>query len=227
MSNLKIRLILADDHPALLSGIRHDLSALPTLDVVGTASNSGEIVKLLNAVACDILITDYAMPGGEYGDGIRLLTYLRRIYPKLRIVVFTTIENPALAQEIAKLGVHAVLSKSHNTGHLISAIHAVYAGATYFRSTSRGQESALSEPIPTGDARTLTLSPREMEVVRMFVSGLSVSEIAERLHRTKQTISSQKTRAMRKLGIDRDADLFRFAYETGIEVATDAPKPDE
>ncbi|MFL9966524.1 response regulator transcription factor [Paraburkholderia sediminicola] len=223
---MKIRLILADDHPALLSGIKHDLSALPTLDVVGTAANSGEIVKLLNAVACDVLITDYAMPGGEYGDGITLLTYLRRTYPKLRIVVFTTIENSAITQEIAKLGVHAVLSKSQDTGHLISAVHAVYAGATYFRSTSRG-EGALPEPTATGDARTRKLSPREMEVVRMFVSGLSINEIAERLHRTKQTISSQKNRAMRKLGIDRDADLFRFAYETGLEVATDAPKPDE
>lgn len=227
MSNLKIRLVLADDHPALLSGIKHDLSVVPTLEVIGTATDSGELVKLLNKNACDVLITDYAMPGGEFGDGMTLLAYLQRTYPELKIVVFTTIENPALAQEIAKLGVQAVLSKSHDTGHLISAVHAVYAGATYFRSTSRAREGALAESALGADARTRTLSTREMEVVRLFVSGMSINEIAERLHRTKQTISAQKTRAMRKLGIDRDADLFRFAYETGIEVATAPSKQSE
>jgi two-component system capsular synthesis response regulator RcsB len=224
MSNMKIRLVLADDHPAVLSGIKHGLAVLPTLEVIGTAADSGELIKLLDMKACDVVITDYAMPGGEYGDGMTLLAYLRRTYPELKIIVFTTIENPALAQEIKKLGVHAVLSKSHDTSHLISAVHAVYAGATYFRSTSRVQEGELLKASVSGDARERTLTPREMEVVRLFVSGMSINEIAERLHRTKQTISSQKTRAMRKLGIDRDADLFRFAYETGLDVATDHTK---
>ena len=154
-----------------------------------------------------------------------LLAYLRRTYPELKIIVFTTIENPALAQEIAKLGVHAVLGKSHDTSHLISAVHAVYAGATYFRSASRAPEGALPNTSVNPGIQARNLSPREMEVVRLYVSGMSINEIAERLHRTEQTISSQKTRAMRKLGIDRDADLFRFAYETGIEIATDPTKP--
>lgn len=225
MSNMKIRVILADDHPAVLSGIKHGLAVLPTLDVVGTATDSGELIKLLDKQVCEVLITDYAMPGGQYGDGMTLLAYLRRTYPELKIIVFTTIENPALAQEIAKLGVHAVLGKSHDTSHLISAVHAVYAGATYFRSTSRAPEGALPSTSVNAGIRARNLSPREMEVVRLFVSGMSINEIAERLHRTKQTISSQKTRAMRKLGIDRDADLFRFAYETGLEIATDHTKP--
>jgi two-component system, NarL family, captular synthesis response regulator RcsB len=224
-SSVKIRIALADDHPALLSGIKHELSVLPTLDIVGTAADSGELVKLLNTAPCDVVVTDYAMPGGEYGDGMTLLSYLRRTWPALKIVVFTTIENPAIVQEISKLGVQSVLGKSHDTGHLISAIHAVYAGATYFRTASRGSDSASADTAPAASPRSSVLTTREMEVVRLFVSGLSVNEIAERLHRTKQTISSQKTRAMRKLGIDRDADLFRFAYETGIDVATDASRP--
>jgi two-component system capsular synthesis response regulator RcsB len=62
-----------------------------------------------------------------------------------------------------------------------------------------------------------------LEVVRLYVSGASINEIAEQLNRSKQTISTQKTSAMRKLGIERDADLFRFAYETGIAAASDGP----
>ncbi|OLL27432.1 DNA-binding response regulator [Burkholderia sp. SRS-W-2-2016] len=226
MSNIKIRIVLADDHPVLLSGVKHELSVLPTLEIVGTATDSGELVKLLNTIECDVCVTDYAMPGGEYGDGMTLLSYLRRTWPALKIVVFTTIENSAIVQEISKLGVQSVLGKSHDTGHLISAIHAVYAGATYYRTASRAPEGE----VPAGSAassRTQTLTTREMEVVRLFVSGLSINEIAERLHRTKQTISSQKSRAMRKLGIDRDADLYRFAFETGIDVPTDASRRQE
>lgn len=226
MSKLKIRLVLADDHPALISGIKHDLSIVPTLEVMGTAGDSGELVNLLRSVPCDVLITDYAMPGGEFGDGLTLLSYLRRTYPALKIVVFTTIENPAIAREMSKLGVHSVLSKAHDTSHLISAIHAVYAGATYFRPASRGLEDAVPAAPLSGNVRVQTLSTRESEVIRLFVSGLSINEIAERLHRTKQTISAQKTRAMRKLGIDRDADLFRFAFEAGLGVTTDGSQPE-
>jgi len=224
MSKMKIRLMLADDHPALLSGIKHDLSVVPTLELVGEAADSGQLVKMLESRPCDVLITDYAMPGGEYGDGLTLLSYLRRTWPALKIVVFTTIENPAITREIAKLGVHSVLSKAHDTSHLISAVHAVFAGATYFRAPARDAEDAVPDPSLAKNPRAQTLSTRETEVIRLFVSGMSVNEIADQLHRTKQTISAQKTRAMRKLGIDRDADLFRFAYESGIGVATDGPR---
>jgi len=131
---MKIRILLADDHPALLSGIQHDLAAIPTLDVVGVARDSGELVGLLQHQSCDVLVTDYAMPGGAYGDGLTFISYLRRCFPTLKIVVFTTLDSPAIVQELAKLGVESVLGKVNETRHLISAIHAVHAGARYFPS---------------------------------------------------------------------------------------------
>ncbi|WP_429322949.1 response regulator [Paraburkholderia sp. GAS448] len=214
---MKIHLVLADDHPALIAGIKYELAGIRTLDVVGTANNSTEIVELLARVPCDILITDYAMPGGEYGDGIMLLSFLRRRYPDLKIIVFTSINNPGITHKISKLGIKSVLNKVDDVGHLISAIHTVYAGAAYFPPVQLSQGQ-------TGRADTETtrqLSKRETEVVRLYVSGQSIKEIAEQLHRSKQTVSSQKMNAMRKLGIERDADLFRFAYEAGFAVATD------
>jgi len=69
------------------------------------------------------------------------------------------------------------------------------------------------------------LSKRELEVVRMFVSGLTVTEIAERLHRSKKTISTQKGSAMAKLGILRDMDLVRYGMETGLMSTSAAPPP--
>ena len=129
---MKINLIIADDHPVLISGIQHELSSIHTLQVVGTANNSTEIMELLAKEQCDILITDYVMPGGEFGDGMTMLSFLRRRYPSLKIIVFTMIDSQIMLTELIKLGVHSVLNKSEHISHLIFAIHALYAGATYF-----------------------------------------------------------------------------------------------
>lgn len=210
---MKIRLLLADDHPALLAGLMHELAQLPTLEIVGSALDSDTLVELLHNTECDVLVTDYIMPGSKYGDGIGLLSHIRRMKPQLKIIVFTTLENQALAQELAKIGVNGVLGKTQHTSQLISAIHAVYAGSNYFPTNDlvTGHSGIKQNP-----ASHLALTKREMEVVRLYVSGLSVNEIAAQLHRTKQTISSQKASAMRKLGISRDADLFRFAFESDM-----------
>jgi two-component system, NarL family, captular synthesis response regulator RcsB len=218
----RIRLILADDHPALIAGVRHELSAVPTLDIVGIANNSSQIVDVLDAVQCDILITDYAMPGGGYGDGIVFLSLLKRRYPDLKIIIFTALNNPAIVREMTKLGIPAVLSKVDDIGHLIAAIYAVYAGTEY-RSPSANPSTTKRLITSHASADPRQLTRREVEVVRLYVSGMSVNEIASKLCRSKQTISAQKTSAMRKLGIQRVADLHRYAYENGLVVSAEPP----
>ncbi|QXI11257.1 response regulator transcription factor [Pseudomonas zeae] len=210
---MQINIIIADDHPTLITGIAHELSSVRTLNIVGTAKNSTEIIELLFNLHCDILITDYAMPGGSAGDGMAMLSFLRRRYPDIKIIVFTSMENPAIVSEIFKLGVGSVLNKTDDIGHLISAVHAVYAGATYASPQFKSAMSETSKNLSTNTTKS-TLTRRETEVIRLYVSGLSVNDIANQLKRTKQTVSSQKTSAMRKLGLTRDADLFRFAFET-------------
>jgi two-component system capsular synthesis response regulator RcsB len=218
---MKIHVLLADDHPALLAGIKHELESVPSIAIEGVARDSGQLVQLLTRAPCDVLVTDYAMPGGAHGDGITFISYLRRHYPDLKIVVFTTLDNPAIMQELSRLGVHSVLSKAQETNQLVSAIHAVYAGARYYPSELRGGASS-GGPRTAAPRSGPDLTKRELEVVRLYVSGMSVNEIAAQLSRSKQTISSQKASAMRKLGIEREADLFRFAFETGITVTSDA-----
>lgn len=212
---MKIKIVIADDHPVLLLGITHELTPIPTLKIVGQAKDSTEIISLLSKLNCDVLITDYVMPGGSAGDGMSMLSFLRRRYPDLKIIVFTTINNPAIVSEMMKMGVNGVLNKVDDLGHLISAVHAVYAGATYISP----QLKAAAQQLEKNNGSRIAghkLTRRESEVIRLYVSGLSVNNIANQLKRTKQTVSSQKASAMRKLGITRDADLFRFAYETGI-----------
>ncbi|WP_034176750.1 response regulator transcription factor [Burkholderia ambifaria] len=219
---MTIQLILADDHPTLLAGIQFELASASTIAVVGKASNSTEVVALLSSVPCDILMTDYAMPGGEYGDGIAFLSFLRRRFPDLKIIVFTSIDNSAIVTEFARLGIQAALSKVDDMAHLVSAVHAVYAGETYFSPGMRRARDAFEQAQAESKAKQLT--KREAEVLRLYLSGLSINDIAAQLRRTKQTVSSQKTNAMRKLGIERDIDLFRFASEVGLIVGADPSK---
>ncbi|WP_186149466.1 response regulator transcription factor [Burkholderia gladioli] len=208
---MKIRLILADDHPTVLSGMQHEIGRAPTLEIVGLAASAGKLIALLDATVCDVLITDYMMPGGGFPDGFPLLLHLRRNWPDLKIVVFTTVDNPGMLREIVGIDVQSVLSKLDAADHLISAAHSVYAGARYYSPSVRG---ALRAPREQRVANTL--SSREFEVIRLYVAGNTIGEIALRLNRAKQTVSAQKVSAMKKLGIERDAELFHYAFEIGL-----------
>jgi two-component system, NarL family, captular synthesis response regulator RcsB len=215
MAAKPVKIIIADDHPAVLEGIKYELACTPTFDVVGTARNSTEVMELLDYVLCDVLVTDYMMPGGKYGDGMVFISFLRRRYPELKIVMLTMIDNPALIRAMATLGVQSILNKTDDIKHLTYAIHAVQSGALYFSATNSQQIlQTYHGRAKKKDGQQLT--SREAEVVRLYVSGLSVNQIAKELSRSKQTISSQKNTAMRKLGIESDADLFRFAYDSGM-----------
>jgi two-component system, NarL family, captular synthesis response regulator RcsB len=219
----KTKLILADDHPALLAGIKYELGTNSTLEVVGTASNSTEIVELLSHVQCDVLITDYSMPGGQFGDGIALLSFLRRRFPQVGIIVFTMLDNPGITKELSKLGIKAVLSKTDDLRHLAGAVNAVMNGAAYFSPTTLSAEGRTHVGAGRGEtSRAQGLTKREAEVVRLYVSGRSVKEIAVQLHRSKQTVSAQKMSAMRKFGLERDADLFRLAFEIGLMLSEES-----
>lgn len=213
---MKIRILLADAHPALLAGVQHELGALPTLEVLGTALDVDSLIGHLQRSAFDVLVTDYRLPKGKMGDGFALFSYVRRNYPALKIVVFTNLDNPALAREFARQGVQAVLSKTVHMNYLISAIHAAYASSNSL--SANACQPSQSRQTASVDMSSPGLTMREFEVIRLYISGMSVNEIASQLHRSKQTISSQKSSAMRKLGTARDADLFRYAYETDFAV---------
>ncbi len=216
MEEFFVRVMVADDHPASALGMSQALQGNSTIGLVGTVSNSTDLVAALDVQQSDVLVLDYVMPGGKYGDGLVLLSFLQRRYPALRIVTITMIDNPSVLRAIHKRGVSCILSKSDAISHLIGAVHAAYVGASY---TSPYIKQLLHDAKPEPTARALTT--REIEVVRLFGAGYTVGEIATQLHRSKQTVSSQKSSAMKKLGIVRDADLIRYNGEQDLDGAPD------
>ncbi|KVS23192.1 response regulator [Burkholderia cepacia] len=212
MDEFSVRVMVADDHPASALGMSQAMQGNSTIKLVGAVSNSTDLVTALDAQPSDVLVLDYVMPGGKYGDGLVLLSFLQRRYPALRIVTITMIDNPSVLRAIQKQGVHCILSKSDALSHLIGAVHAAYVGANYM-------SPFVKQLLQDGDAMPVAraLTTREIEVVRLFGAGYTVGEIATQLHRSKQTISSQKSSAMKKLGIVRDADLIRYADEGDVQ----------
>jgi two-component system, NarL family, captular synthesis response regulator RcsB len=205
-----IRVALADDHPVIRLGIEATLDDIPAVRRIGSVIDSTQLIELLDSQPCDILVTDYAMPGGQYGDGLELVGFLRERYPELGIIIITSMDKAVLIRSLMAFGVDAILSKADDMSHLRSAVQAVYSSRKYY--SPRVTKVVKSLP-STNSSR---LSPRELEVIKMYVCGATINGIAEKLERSKQTISTQKVSAMRKLGIETDADLFKYAIELGL-----------
>ncbi|AOX99058.1 response regulator transcription factor [Jeongeupia sp. USM3] len=206
-----IRIIVADDHPIVLAGISREIVQYPGFELVGEASNSTELMQLLDGGVCDVLVTDYSMPGGKFGDGLPMLQLLRRRFPDLRIVVMTMLDNPALIRNMQKAGMNAILNKSDKVSHVAAAISAVHLGGDYLPLSVR---HLLQAAVP--DLVEQRLSKRELEVLRQCASGMAIVEIARLANRSTKTISTQKTVAMRKLGLENDHDIFQYAVSTGL-----------
>ncbi|MGN6321394.1 MAG: response regulator [Dyella sp.] len=216
---MNIQVVMADDHPVLLSGMDHMLAGIPDIDVAGLASNSTELVELLERqVSVDVVVTDFSMPHGRHGDGITLLRLLGRRFPKLRRVVLTGVESSWILRSILDVHVSVIVSKTDPHHLLEPAIRAAYAGHAYLSPEVERlvREAQAGGGAPDGAA----LTKRETEVLRMYAEGLTVSEIGDRVGRSRKTVSTQKLSAMRKLGLQGDAEIFQYAMMHGLVQAS-------
>jgi len=215
-SDSPLRIVLADDHPIFRLGLRAVLEQDPSIKVVAEAEGPQSLLACLEATQCDVLISDFMMPVDQQNDGLRLVESVRRGWPQLPILVVTMLNNAALFRSMLKLGVMGLLGKGSLAGELPTAIEHLRQGELYIAQSISLTLQAGDVAEGAGAVGTAELSPKELEVARLLASGLSVSEIAGRLHRSKQTVSAQKVSAMRKLGVTNDAALFIYLQEQGL-----------
>jgi two-component system capsular synthesis response regulator RcsB len=217
--NPKLRIILADDHPVVLTGAEIALSP-PHADVftvVGKAQNAEELIGLLRRTPCDLLVSDYSMPYGDFPDGLALMGYLKRHFAHIPLIVMTMLRNPSLLQALLNAGVRGLFDKRSPLAELKRAVQAVAKGRRHLCPTFTEilQARVLSSSHTEGTS--VRLSERELEVVRLFVQGLSGRQIAAQLNRSEKTISRQKRTAMDKLGLGHDGGLVEFARVSGLK----------
>lgn len=212
---MKLRVVLADDHPFVLLGVRSALATEGDVEIVGEACSASELFEALETVSCDVVVTDLSMPAasGTAEDGLRLVQRLRRDWPAIRVVVLTSMANAAILRAVAHAGVTAMLRKSEPLDDLAAIVRGASQGRAHI-SPSIEREVAAANDSPSLCVPRLT--PRESEVIRKFASGNSITEIARALGRDVRTVSSQKREAMAKLGVSSDAGLFAFVRAHGL-----------
>ncbi|HHH9283255.1 TPA: response regulator [Pseudomonas aeruginosa] len=209
----KLSVVVADDHGIVLLGIREVLEKDPGFQLVGEASCSSELVRVMDEVRPDILITDYCMPGDSlYGDGVKLIEYLCRNFPLTRVLIFTMMSNPLVLSTLYDIGVAGVVLKSGERNELLTALATLGRGRVYRGNTQPSAHSVLSIDDELM-VRVATLSIKELEVLRDFVMGLSPNEIALKRNRSVKTISAQKISAMRKLNAENDQILMTYCIQ--------------
>lgn len=208
------RVVLADASPVCLKGLQIELSRIEGAWVVACAFSPTELFRVLDEHECDVLVSEYDMPGSEICDGFGMFKRIRQQYPRLRLIVLTAICNPVVISALEDLGVQAIVSKRDVPEHICSALCAALRSDVYL---SPGILAARRESLLKAHASHIdTLTRAEVEVVRLFLSGLSVSEIARGFRLSKQAVSAQKRAAMRKLNVQSDAGLVRYGLKSGL-----------
>ena len=210
---MTIGILLADDHPVVSDAVRQLLERESDLRVVGVARSARDLLELAERTPCDIVVTDFSMPGTESVDGIPLLAMLRRRWPHLGIIVLTMISNPGVLQSIIDVGADGLINKSDAMSELAIAVRVVTRNQRYISHATR---ELLAKAVAGPATQTVALSPREAEVVRLFASGKTVTEIAKHFNRSVKTISTQKLEAMAKLGLKSDIEIYSYARESGL-----------
>jgi len=198
-----MRVIAIDDHPLVLTALGQILGDLPAVDLVGRTSTITGLRELLAHRTCDVLIADYSLPREDAADGLTLVKWIQRQYPGMKIIVFSMQDNAAIIRIIVENGVAAVVSKRDPLSHIAIALERVNGGLTYQSPTIQALLDESWHTISGG-----ALSDKEVEVLRLFAAGMSMTEVAVKINRTVKTASAHKISAMRKIGVKNDSELY-------------------
>ena len=212
----KIKIVLADDHPIVLMGVSDLIERYERYEIVAQAQTSTELIDQLQRLQPDIVVTDYNMPGDEtYGDGVRLIEYLIRHFPKVQILVLTMLSNNLILSRLYDLGVGGIILKNGDLNEIPLALNALANGDKWHSKVGQGASSVV-ERSDAVQARIASLSVKEFEVLRRFASGMNVRDIAHSLNRSVKTVSTQKITAMRKLDVENDHALLTFCISMNL-----------
>lgn len=218
------RLLLVDDHPVLTRGLATLLNQEPDLVVSGQFASGDALLRFLEAapaLPADLLLLDLRLPPPH--DGLSLLPRLRRAWPALKVLVFSSATSPALVSQVAAAGAHGFLDKAAEASALLAAIRAVHTEQLVFPARLRVRPLTPAPPAtePGHQAadvllRLHQLSAREREIVGLVREGLSTRDIAARLSLAEFTVGTHRRNIMQKLGVHGVAMLVRFAHEHGL-----------
>jgi DNA-binding NarL/FixJ family response regulator len=205
-----MKILLADDHPLMLVGVRRVLEESNGFEVVGETRLGSEVLPLVGRTNPDVVLLDMRMPGI---DGFSCLEAIRLRYPKVKVVVLSVSTNPEQIQAALARGASGYIVKSINPLDLPSAVRQAVEGTVY-------HAVGMPEVSEVALAKAAGLTKRELTIVKAVARGLSNQAIAKELWVTEQTVKFHLTNIYRKLGISNRTEAARWAYAQGF---TEAP----
>ena len=212
----RIRILLADDHPMVRSGLIKLLEPYKEFIIVGEAGDGEEAVEMTKKLQPDIVIIDLSMPKLS---GIEATKLIRKNNPITKVLVLTMHDNEEYVYQIFKCGAGGYMLKNSGKDELAAAIRAVAKGETFF--SPRVSEIMVNAYLRKADAREglplsnddIPLTKRENEILFYIADGLNNSQIAEKLFISARTVDTHRTNIMQKLDIHDAANLVRYAMK--------------
>lgn len=204
-----MRTILVDDHAIIIDGVKAILVQHPLVKVIHTAKSADEALQWFKTNEADLLITDYSMPGL---DAVSFIKTVKRILPRIKIIMLSMHEEIHLTKEILKSGVNAYILKKDTQKELLQAIEEVNAGRIYL-SQDISKQMILNMDNPD-EGKLLT--EREKEILRLITQEYNNKQIAESLFISERTVETHRKNIFRKTGTNSLVGLIKFAFANNL-----------
>lgn len=210
----KVRVLLADDHPFVLEGLKAKVNDQANMEVVGEATDGRTALRLAQELQPHVVVMDISLP---HLNGAQATREIRRTCPRVRVIALTVHEDRAYLRQLLEAGASGYVLKRSVAEDLLRAIGIVAMGGTYLDPAVADKVVGgyIGKQPLKGQALGQELSEREIEVLRLIARGFANREIAEQLSLSVKTVETYRARAMEKLGFDSRAEIVRYAAHQG------------
>jgi DNA-binding NarL/FixJ family response regulator len=208
-----IRILLADDHSIVRSGLRRIVEDAGDMSVVAEAADGREAIQQVHQFKPEVAVIDISMPGL---DGLEVISQLRHHYPHLPILVLTMHEEEQYVVRSIAAGANGYITKRSAPEQLVKAIRKVYGGGRFLSDTAAESLAQHLAGGPRNRSPLDSLSNREIQVLRRLAMGQTTREIAESYNISSKTVDTYRFRLLKKLNLRNNTELSRFAIQNGL-----------
>jgi DNA-binding NarL/FixJ family response regulator len=206
-----MRILIADDHGIVRSGLRMLLENQPDVEVIAEAGDGAEARDVAIRERPDLAILDVKMPKLT---GLQATREIKEQAPEVAVLILSMYDDERYLFEALKAGASGYVLKAQADTELLDAIHAVERGEPFL--TPEAQRALIKDVLGEGSVRDEELTPREQEVVKLVAEAHTNKQIAEILHLAEKTVENHRSNAMRKLGMRDRVELVRYAIRRGL-----------